>query len=209
MIILLFEQMFGTNRYQSRSVNSMAVNQEIEVAKPIEINQNDDSGNEAGHETEEMNKDSATESKLAGKRTKMSRNEKKTRKAFSKLGLKLITGIDRIVLKKSKQVLFCLDNPDVYKSTTSDTYIVFGDVKVDDFGQQAQAKAVQNLKDLVGEEKKKEQNALVVEGPPSDDDEIIEQGNLTNIDIEMVMTQAACSKNKAIRALKENNADHF
>ncbi|KAF1742706.1 LOW QUALITY PROTEIN: hypothetical protein MXB_1534 [Myxobolus squamalis] len=101
----------------------------------IEILNVDDTSviNERSQESDDGAKEGIVEQKLSGTRVKTSRSEKKTRKIFSKLGLKLISGVERIVIKKSKQVLFCLENPDVYKSPNSDTYIIFGDALTGSF----------------------------------------------------------------------------
>ena len=64
------------------------------------------------------------------------RAEKKARKAISKLGLKPIPGVAKVTIKKSKNLMFVINKPDVYKSPVSDTYIVFGDAKVEDYPQQ-------------------------------------------------------------------------
>jgi len=61
---------------------------------------------------------------------KQSRSEKKARKAMSKLGLKSVPGVSRVTIRKSKNILFVINRPDVYKSPASDTYIVFGEAKV-------------------------------------------------------------------------------
>merc|ERR1719401_419788 len=62
---------------------------------------------------------------------KQNRAEKKSRKAVSKLGMKPVPGIVRVTVKKSKNILFVISKPDVYKSPTSDTYIVFGEAKIE------------------------------------------------------------------------------
>merc|ERR1712007_29337 len=69
--------------------------------------------------------------------SKQSKSEKKARKQIQKLGLKPVTDITRATIKKSKNVLFVIAQPDVFKSPTSDTYVLFGEAKVDDFGQQS------------------------------------------------------------------------
>lgn len=51
-------------------------------------------------------------------------------KAMSKLGLKQIHGVTRITIRKSKNILFVITRPDVFKSPASDIYIVFGEAKV-------------------------------------------------------------------------------
>ena len=52
-----------------------------------------------------------------------SRNEKKARKAISKLGLKHVEGITRVTLRRPKNILFVISNPDVYKSPSSNTWM--------------------------------------------------------------------------------------
>merc|ERR1711918_196112 len=59
-------------------------------------------------------------------RSKQSRSEKKSRKAMQKLGMKAVPGIIRVTIKKSKNILFVVSKPDVFKSPASDTYIIFG-----------------------------------------------------------------------------------
>ena len=63
-------------------------------------------------------------------KAKQSRSEKKARKVMSKLGLKTVPGVKRVTIRKSKNILFVINKPDVYKSPASDTYIVFGEAKV-------------------------------------------------------------------------------
>ena len=63
------------------------------------------------------------------------RAEKKSRKAMQKLGMRPIPGIYRMSVKKSNQVLFVINRPDVYKSPTADTYVIFGEAKTEDSGQ--------------------------------------------------------------------------
>mgnify|MGYP001800423300 CR=1 FL=1 len=65
-------------------------------------------------------------------KAKQSRSEKKARKVMSKLGLKNVSGVTRVTIRKSKNILFVIQKPDVYKSPQSDTYIVFGEAKVSD-----------------------------------------------------------------------------
>merc|ERR1712100_874621 len=76
---------------------------------------------------------------------KQNRSEKKSRKAVSKLGMKPVPGIVRVTVKKSKNNLFVISKPDVHKSPTSDTYIVFGEAKIEALSAQAQASAAQQF----------------------------------------------------------------
>lgn len=65
---------------------------------------------------------------------------------MSKLGLKQIQGVTRVTIRKSKNILFVINRPDVYKSPASDTYIVFGEAKIEDLSQQAQMAAAEKFK---------------------------------------------------------------
>ncbi len=47
-----------------------------------------------------------------------------------KLGLKPFLGITKVTIKKSKNILFVISKPEVFKSPACDTYIVFGEAKV-------------------------------------------------------------------------------
>merc|ERR1712083_1109868 len=76
---------------------------------------------------------------------KQNRAEKKSRKAVSKLGMKPLPGIVRVTVKKSKNILFVISAPDVHKSPNSDTYIIFGEAKIEDLSAQAQASAAQQF----------------------------------------------------------------
>jgi nascent polypeptide-associated complex subunit alpha len=72
---------------------------------------------------------------------KQNRGEKKCRKVVSKLGLKPVNGIIRITIRKSKNILFVISKPDVMKAPNSDTYIIFGEAKIEDMAQGAMQRA--------------------------------------------------------------------
>ncbi|RMZ79512.1 hypothetical protein DV737_g3385, partial [Chaetothyriales sp. CBS 132003] len=148
-----------------------------------------------------------------------SRNEKKARKAIGKLGLKHVPGITRVTLRRPKGILFVISNPDVYRSPTSNTWIIFGEAKIEDLNSQHQAAAAQQLaaaeaanadhsghdhahengKGKAVEDKKPEED--------DDDDEEVDDSGLEAKDIELVMTQASVSRKKAVKALKDNGND--
>lgn len=44
------------------------------------------------------------------------------------------------------QILFVISKPDVFKSPASETYIVFGEAKIEDINSQAQAAAAEQFK---------------------------------------------------------------
>jgi len=141
-------------------------------------------------------------------KAKQSRSEKKARKAVSKLGLKQIQGVSRVTVRKSKSILFVINRPEVFKSPVSDTYIMFGEAKIEDLSQQAQMAAA---------EKFKAPDVSTVSGavpttvpqpiPEESDEEAIEETGVEAKDIELVMSQAGVTRSKAVRALKNNQND--
>ena len=46
--------------------------------------------------------------------------------------------MSRVCIRKSKTILFVINKPDVYKSPGGETYIVFGEAKIEDLSQHAQ-----------------------------------------------------------------------
>ncbi|KAF3326215.1 nascent polypeptide-associated complex subunit alpha-like protein 1 [Carex littledalei] len=137
-------------------------------------------------------------------RSKQSRSEKKSRKAMLKLGMKPITGVNRVTIKKSKNILFAISKPDVFKSPNSETYIVFGEAKMEDLSSQLQTQAAEQFKvrDHSHISAKPEPLATIQE-----DDEEVDETGVEPKDIELVMTQAAVSRAKAVKALKAANGD--
>ena len=80
-----------------------------------------------------------------GAKGKQNRAEKKNRKAMQKLGMKNVPDVIRVTVKKSKNILFAISNPDVFKSPNSDTYVIFGEAKIEDLSAQAQSQAAQQF----------------------------------------------------------------
>merc|ERR1711998_564626 len=142
---------------------------------------------------------------------KQSRSEKKSRKAMAKLGMKPVAGIIRVTVKKSKNILFVIKEPDVFKTSSDNpkapaTYVVFGKAEIEDLSAQATSAAVEQFKapgaglDVGGDEPK-----AVIDDADDDGDE--DAGDLDENDIELVVKQAGVSKAKAIKALKQNDND--
>ena len=142
-------------------------------------------------------------------KAKQSKSEKKSRKQMQKLGLKPVSGVNRVTIKQNKNVIIVISAPEVYKSPVSDTYVIFGEAKVDD--QNAKFKGLSNFdKDLEAE--------VPLE---SDKPEVKEEGETKNEtattavsaegvnekDIELVIAQTKKSREEAIAALKAANGD--
>ncbi|KAI9904275.1 hypothetical protein N3K66_000804 [Trichothecium roseum] len=148
-----------------------------------------------------------------------SRNEKKARKALEKLHLTRVHGITRVTLRRPKNMLFVINNPEVYKSPNSNTYIVFGEAKIEDVNAAAQQAAAAQLAaqnaeagDHAGhshaEPGQEEGEAVEAKKEEEEDDgEEVDATGIEDKDIELVMTQANVSRKKAVKALKENDND--
>jgi len=140
-------------------------------------------------------------------KAKQSRSEKKARKAMSRLGLKVVSGVTRVTIRKSKNILFVINKPDVYKSPAGDTHIVFGEAKIEDLSQQAQVQAAEKFKapepvhTAISESKTEP-----AEVEESDDEEVDATG-VEEKDIELVCQQSNVSRKKAIKALRSNDND--
>merc|ERR1712172_160628 len=143
-------------------------------------------------------------------KAKQSRSEKKARKAMSKLGLKQVQGVTRVTIRKSKNILFVINRPDVYKSPASDTYIVFGEAKIEDMSQHAQMaaaekfKAPENPAGLGGDVPGTVPHPIQEE---SEEEAEVDESGVEAKDIELVMSQANVSRSKAVKALKNNGND--
>jgi len=147
----------------------------------------------------------------ASSKAKQSRGEKKARKIMSKLGLKQVTGVSRVTIRKSKNILFVINKPDVYKNPASDTYIVFGEAKIEDLTQQAQMEAAQKFK-AAEVPQPTEMGASGTTGPAAipeedEDDGEVDEAGVEDKDIDLVMSQANVSRSKAVKALKNNSND--
>ncbi|KAG8190033.1 hypothetical protein JTE90_000128 [Oedothorax gibbosus] len=143
-------------------------------------------------------------------KAKQSRGEKKARKLMSKLGLKPVQGAIRVTIRKSKNILFVITKPDVYKSPAGDTYIVFGEAKIEDLSQQAQMAAAEKFK-APESVAPADGSAQTIATQPieeeSEEEGEVDDSEVESKDIELVMSQANVSRSKAVKALKNNNND--
>merc|ERR1711934_59059 len=176
------------------------------IKKPEDVsNESDDSDTD-----DDMPEMEDGEVDASGK-PKQSRSEKKSRKAMAKLGMKPVPGIIRVTVKKSKNILFVIKEPDVFKTSADNpkspaTYVVFGKAEIEDLSAQATSAAVEQFKaptsmEVGGDDAPK--NEIL----DADDDGDEDPGDLDENDIELVVKQAGVSKAKAIKALKQNDND--
>ncbi|XP_072937543.1 nascent polypeptide-associated complex subunit alpha isoform X1 [Epargyreus clarus] len=145
-------------------------------------------------------------------KAKQSRGEKKARKIMSKLGLKPVQGVNRVTIRKSKNILFVINSPDVYKNPHSDTYIVFGEAKIEDLSQQATMAAAERFKAPESAAAGNDSAAAGTTVAPIAEEEDEEGGedagaDVDEKDVEIVMSQANVSRARAVRALRNNHSD--
>ncbi|TQD85883.1 hypothetical protein C1H46_028583 [Malus baccata] len=143
-----------------------------------------------------------------GEASKQSRSEKKSRKAMLKLGMKPVTGVSRVTIKRTKNILFFISKPDVFKSPNSDTYVIFGEAKIEDLSSQLQTQAAQQFRmpDMSSVMGKPEISAAAA-GAQDEEEEEVDETGVEPRDIDLVMTQAGVSRSKAVKALKTHSGD--
>merc|ERR1712153_177021 len=129
------------------------------------------------------------------------RNEKKCRKALQKVGMKTLTGITRVTLKKRDGLIFVIDDPEVLNLDSS--YAIFGELKLEDLNRQMQMEQAKKFAQAAPTTKPVEAAAA----NDDDDGEPLSEEGLTPDHIKMVMEHGGCSRNKAIKVLRECNDD--
>ncbi|KAG9391427.1 NAC A/B domain [Carpediemonas membranifera] len=137
----------------------------------------------------------------------ISRHEAKARANFEKVpGLEKVE--NRMVKLKRAGATFNMAQADVYFHKASKTYIIFGEPVFEDptqrFAQQAaagqeEAKAAADA--AAAGETKDAETTEEVEAEP------VDATGVDDTDISLVMSQADCTREAAIKAIKENNND--
>ncbi|XP_016738946.1 nascent polypeptide-associated complex subunit alpha-like protein 2 [Gossypium hirsutum] len=173
----------------------------VEDVKEIEI--------EDDEEEEEDDDDKEDSAQGANASSKQSRSEKKSRKAMLKLGMKPVTDVSRVTIKRTKNILFFISKPDVFKSPNSETYVIFGEAKIEDLSSQLQTQAAQQFRmpDLASVMAKSDTSAAAAGTAADEEEEEIDETGVEQRDIDLVMTQAGVSRSKAVKALKAHKGD--
>jgi len=140
-------------------------------------------------------------------KSKQSRSEKKARKAMQRLGLKTVSGVTRVTIRKTKNILFVIKKPDVYKSSAGETYIVFGEAKIEDLSQQAQVQAAEKFKEPEPVNTAVSDTKVEPAEAEESDGEEVDATGVEEKDIELVCQQSNVSRKKAIKALQRNDND--
>merc|ERR1711997_1263596 len=104
-----------------------------------------------------------------------------------------------------------------YKNPNGDTYVVFGEAKIEDMSQQAQMEAASKFRgddptsamptEMGGQGTAAAVKPPIPEADDEDDDEAVDESGVESKDIELVMSQANVSRKRAVNALKNNDND--
>lgn len=131
---------------------------------------------------------------------------------MTKLGMKPVTDIVRVTFKKSKNFMLYIDDPEVMKSPGAEnTYIIFGEAKINDLAGalgQKEAQQYANPEKAVGKEAA-EKTEKAEEKPTVEEVETgpLDETGLDAAAIESVMSGASVTRNQAIKALRETGGD--
>jgi nascent polypeptide-associated complex subunit alpha len=130
--------------------------------------------------------------------------------------LKVVPGVERVTLKKSKNIMFVISKPDVYKSP-SNSYVIFGEAKIEDLkAKEAMLAAEQaaagrrnvdnNIRPQPTASSIPSSSGLQTGGTVSFEESVDETG-VDPKDIDLVVSQAGCTRAAAVKALKNNDND--
>ncbi|XP_011084581.2 nascent polypeptide-associated complex subunit alpha-like protein 2, partial [Sesamum indicum] len=175
----------------------------------VEDVKEDDDHEDDADDSDDDDDDKDDGSPGANDSSKQSRSEKKSRKAMLKLGMKPVAGVSRVTIKRTKNVLFFISKPDVFKSPNSETYVIFGEAKIEDLSSQLQTQAAQQfrLPEMNSTMAKSEAAATALTAQADEEEEEVDETGVEPRDIDLVMTQAGVSRTKAVKALKTHSGD--
>ncbi|RAL51505.1 hypothetical protein DM860_011007 [Cuscuta australis] len=142
--------------------------------------------------------------------SKQSKYERKTLKAMLKLGMKPVSDVvTRVAIKRSKNEFFIMSKPDVYKSTTSDRYVIIGEGREAKFGypNPPLKSQVAHLVKLAGMVSDINKPKIISEASARAEEEEVDETRTKPRDVELVMSQLGVSRSKAVRALKSHDGD--
>ncbi|CDO53048.1 hypothetical protein DV451_004456 [Geotrichum candidum] len=156
--------------------------------------------------------------------TVASKVDKKAKKAFEKAGLKKVEGITRVTLRRGINHIFVIAEPEVYRNPATNSYIVFGEAKLEDLtaarAQQAAAAAARANEaeapapkdqasitaDLEAAAAKVSLDDASADLPEPTAEELKEAG-LSEEDLALVKEQTTASNAQILDAFKKNGKD--
>ena len=150
-------------------------------------------------DTSNISMTSQTDSSNVSMGNVTNKKEKKARKAISKLGLKNVSSIKCVIIKKTNNSVLVIQDPEVKWNPKTGPYVIFGEYKVEDLDKRAHVAAAEDFK---------QKSTTPVSPVPSTylvDDAKIEYSQLEEKDIELVMQHANVSRRQAATALINND----
>ncbi|KAD4584233.1 hypothetical protein E3N88_21834 [Mikania micrantha] len=186
------------------------IEEEIPVVDGVveDVKEEDDHNDDDDSDDDEDDKEDGAQG--GSESSKQSRSEKKSRKAMLKLGMKPVLGVSRVTIKRAKNIMFFISKPDVFKSPNSETYVIFGEAKIEDLSSQLQTQAAQQFRmpDMGAVMSKPDISAAAAAAAQADEEEEeVDEAGVEPRDIDLVMTQAGVSRSKAVKALKTHDGD--
>lgn len=126
------------------------------------------------------------------------------------MGLKPVTGINRVTVKKGKAFVISIDDPDVWKTPGNEnSYIIFGKPNMD--GLQTGQNEINQFKNPVTpegtEEAKVEVPSTQTEAKTEEPAEDLNEEGLSQDNIKMVMDYTKCTRAEAVKVLRETGDD--
>ncbi|XP_023768394.1 nascent polypeptide-associated complex subunit alpha-like protein 2 isoform X2 [Lactuca sativa] len=175
-----------------------------------DVKEEDDHHDEDADDSDDDDDDKEDGAQGGSESSKQSRSEKKSRKAMLKLGMKPVLGVSRVTIKRAKNIMFFISKPDVFKSPNSETYVIFGEAKIEDLSSQLQTQAAQQFRmpdmgSVMG--KSDISGAAAAAAAADEEEEEVDETGVEVRDIDLVMTQAGVSRPKAVKALKTHSGD--
>lgn len=118
------------------------------------------------------------------------------------MGLERVPHIKRVVIRKSPQLQFTIAQPEVYKNPNGESYIVFGEAKLQDPSDIDEMVATPDffLNDLLFA------NTEVHDNDDIDEGELYLSG-CDRDEVKLVMQQTKVGQARAIQALKDHHND--
>lgn len=112
-------------------------------------------------------------------------------------------------MKKSKNIMFVISKPDVFKSPNSDSYIIFGEAKVEDLAAKQAALNAEQTAQRVAQNASQsaEKKAAPEAAAPAAEESNVDETGIDPKDIALVIDQAHCTRAQAVAALRNNNND--
>ncbi|KAL3777574.1 hypothetical protein ACHAW5_008593 [Stephanodiscus triporus] len=198
---------------------------ELETPKPTKATTTD-----RGDAEDEDDDDEVAEA--GGGRQITNRHEKKTRKMMTRLGMRPVPGIARVTLKTGGgRGYFFIERPDVFVGGGGgggkvDTYVIFGEARQGGGGDGGGGGAAQAAASARAQAAIAAANANASSGGTgmtmpmgavddyddgvptlAADDITADEDGVDAKDVDLVMSQASCTRAKAVAALRENDGD--